>query len=71
MQSCTSWIPNKEEGLKIVNVLVEGDAVLWGICVSSSGFACKVPFIDTRCVSNWSMHISVDRNGPDMRLEWV
>ena len=61
----------EEDGLKTVDVCVDGDAVSWGICVSCSGAVCRVLFIATRCASSWSMHSSAGKNGPEMRLEWV
>ena len=37
----------------------------------SVGVFCRVPFIATRCVSNWSMHSSTGGGGPEMGLEWA
>ena len=39
--------------------------------MSSCGIICRAPFIARGCVSNWSMHGSAGKNGPEMELEWV
>ena len=41
----------KEEGLS-VDMLIVGDEGSGGVCMSSSGVVCRVPFSATRCVSN-------------------
>ena len=41
------------------------------MCVLSSGVGYRVPFSDTRCVSNLSKHSIASGNGPEMGLEWV
>ena len=61
----------EEDGLGTVDVFVEGDVITSGVCVLSSGVVCTVPFIATRCASNWSVHGSAGKNGPEMRLAWA
>ena len=59
-----------EDGLKSVDVL-EDDSGTGGICVSSIGMVCRVPFFATRCVSNWSMQDSAGRDSHEIGLEWA
>ena len=65
------WNVSEEAGLDMLDSLDESDAGSGGISGSPCDVAYKVPFIATRCVSNWSMLGSVGENGPEMGLEWV
>ena len=65
-------VEGEEHGLCVElsdEVLVVGEEDSGGMWVLSLIFGCKVPFRETRCVSNLSKHNSAGGDSPEMGLE--